>query len=698
MPAGCCYRSGTKRADAARVCLVTAGVLLASGLLLPARQALADDSKEATYGDPWGAFRWFGTLGYPDVAKAKLAMVTKGQRVPNGATAPHTNCELGFLLSEEGNRFTVLSLTLQTMQYTKAPEPPKGEHHQLAGDGAWFEPIDLVKVATATLSESRSADQLSEINQVARLFFRSHTPESLRLFILAWACSRQGHEELAQSLFDRAKQIPEHGPAQRGPKRQLIERVKEELATIEMWEAMIAFSDPTVSRQALLDHLIEIMKRFPESPYIDRARETANLLTMMIAEERDHAAIKPDDPAWDKLEAKEQIAELIFQLRDQNSYQILTDGPISIFFGSRDHQAPAELLAAFGPQAVPQLLDALSDPRPCRSVGAARTFCFSHHVVTVGECACEILERVASRSFYNRKSSSGYMSSDGQTQAVEAAARQWYADFLAKGEKQTLVDATVAGDRNSPPQATVLVKKYPDAALPALIAGARAAREQHVRAGLVHLIGGLPDEESQAFVLAELKASPFVSCRLLAAQILHRQGRPEAVPAMIAPGDEGGRFRFGSLGRPARSRLVFGGLRPLRGHSGASRKLLAAKCRHAIDHRQGVLLPTRGRARCRRCRQPRRQTAATGRARRRRPGTVCRHGRFTHDRPRRHRSAAGGNLADATGALRSADLRSGRLRAQLPRPRTVLLRSLCSVARSRPRPRGAQECLAERAG
>jgi len=533
MAAENCYGSALRTARPAAHCFVMAGLVLAICLNTPARQSLADDSKEVTYGDQQQTFRWFGTLGYPDVAKAKLVMVTKGQRVPNGATAPHTSCELGFLLSEEGNRFTVLSLTLQTMQYTKAPEPPKGEHHQLAGDGAWFEPIDLVKVATAMLNESRSADQLPEINQVARLFFRSPIPESLRLFILAWACSRQGQEQLAKSLFERAKQIPEHGPAERRPKRQLGDRISEELAKIEMWEAMIAFSDPNVSRQALLDHLIAIRKRFPECPYIDRARETANLLTLMIVEDRNHTTVKPGDPAWEKLEAKEQIAELIFQLRDQNSDQMFTDGPISISFGSRKHQTPADLLAAFGPQAVPQLLDALSDPRPSRSVGAVRTYFFSHHVLTVGECACEILERIANRSFYMRKSTSGYMSSDGQTQAVEAAARQWYADFVAKGEKQTLVDATVAGDRNSPPQATVLVKKYPDAALPALIAGARAAKERHVRAGLVHLIGELPGEEPQAFVLAELKASPFVSGRLHAAEILHRQGRPEAVPAMI---------------------------------------------------------------------------------------------------------------------------------------------------------------------
>ncbi|HTU23912.1 MAG TPA: hypothetical protein VMF30_00855 [Pirellulales bacterium] len=501
-------------------------------VLFATRPALADDAQEATYGDASQSFTWFSAKGYPDVAKARLVVVTKGRDVPNGATDPHCSREYSFLLSEDANHFTVLSPTLQTAQYTKAPAPPKTPGGDLAGNVAWFEPADLAHVAKVELDDPRGMLRGQDGNP-RTLRFSWRIPETTRLFILAWSCSRQGHAELAEALFERAKRIPEYHRIPFGGTRYLHERVEEEVAELEMWEICVAFSDPTISRQSLYDRSTIFLKRFPDSEHVARVRGIANLLAMMIVEERGHAAIKPGDPAWDKLGQKEQIAELIFQLRDQNSHQMWSDGPLRISFGFSDQQSPADRLLGFGHDAVPQLIDALGDPRPTRSVGAHRTYCFSHDILTVGDCACEILEKIAARAFWKHNGSSSYMSKDCQNQVAEKAARDWYAEFLGKGEKQVLVDGTSAGDRNSPAQGASLVKKYPDAALPALIAGARAAKEDHVRVSLVYQIGNLTGDEPLAFILAELKDSPFGHCRLAAANILNRLGRPEGEAAML---------------------------------------------------------------------------------------------------------------------------------------------------------------------
>ena len=245
---------------------------------------------------------------------------------------------------------------------------------------------------------------------------------------------------------------------------------------------------------------------------------------MMIGEDRAHVARQPADPEWEKLDKKEQIAELIFQLRDQNGYQMWSDGPSCDVFVTRDgsKDSPAHRLVEIGYDAVPQLIDALSDPRPSRSFGAGRSYSFPEYVLTVGDCANQILSRIAGRSFY--QPGDNRMAHDGATQQVEKEARQWYADFLAKGEKQSLIDATARGDKNSPDQGQRLLKDYPDAALPALVAGARAAKDRSVRSSLVHLVGRVPGEPSQAFLLEELRQGPILGPRLAAAQILHKQG------------------------------------------------------------------------------------------------------------------------------------------------------------------------------
>ena len=142
------------------------------------------------------------------------------------------------------------------------------------------------------------------------------------------------------------------------------------------------------------------------------------------------------------------------------------------FHGARiATNTPAHQLVNIGYPAVPQLIAALDNPAFTRSVGYHRNFYFSHTVLTVGDCAAFILNRIAGKAFYTPQSTSSYLSKDGNVAQVRKDAQAWWAEFQQKGEKQTLVDATAAGD---PAQAQLLCQRYPEAAAGCGHQGARA--------------------------------------------------------------------------------------------------------------------------------------------------------------------------------------------------------------------------------
>jgi len=494
-------------------------------LLLLASGGSATERVDSSYVDRTRAFNWFATLGYPDVAKLPFVDVATGGWSQGAGEAPLAHHAHGFLLSQDGNHFSILTLDLETHKFTKTgPLTAAGqpvEKHKVVD----YQPADLVEFATAALKVA--TDRLTAGN-------RPGPGGEVELFVLAWACARQGHDRLATELFDCAASFPDEQAAKLATRRSLDPRFSDQIAHQEMWRAIVAFGDPAISRQQLLDRFQWIIKNFPNSEHNARAKATAALLTMMIVEDRNHTDRPTTGPEWEKLDHKEQTAELIFQLRDQNTRQWGQPGACQIFFWpDSDEDTPAHQLAKIGFDAVPQLIDALSDPRPTRSVGYLRDFWFSHHVLTVGDCAQQILDEIAGRSFFKFNHTGGYMAQDGRIDSVAEAAREWYAEVLKKGEKQTLIDAVASGDDQSVAQARRLLEKFPDDALPVLIAATRAAKIDFDRNQLVELVGQVPGEPAQEFLLEELREGPIASARLLAAKALQRRGRPEGVATML---------------------------------------------------------------------------------------------------------------------------------------------------------------------
>ena len=162
---------------------------------------------------------------------------------------------------------------------------------------------------------------------------------------------------------------------------------------------------------------------YPGSEYAAKARRTADALRTMVAEDRAHAAVPPD-----QLPIKERVDELIFRLRDQQGEQWSDPGSCEIFawpvvaaHKNSPDTSPAGQLSALGTAAVPQLIAALDDPHFARAVGRWRSYTFSHYVLTVGDCAEQTLEHIAGQRFYQPRTTSSYLSKDGDVPAVRAA-------------------------------------------------------------------------------------------------------------------------------------------------------------------------------------------------------------------------------------------------------------------------------------
>jgi HEAT repeat protein len=479
-------------------------------------------------------FAWFDGLGFPDLAKCQFVRVSDGAYYYNGTR--EISYHLGFLVRDEGARFTVLHPSLWTHNYTKS-DSKKPEDEKVG-----YVTLDLGKETTEIL---KSLQQPEDKDDIPRRFRKAE------LFVWARTCAAQGKPKLAEQLFAQAKQIDDK--QQNNGTKTFHQIIAHDIAHGQMWQAVEAFGDLAVSRKELLARFERIVRHFPENPHWQRAKETAELLKKMIAEDEAYAR-KTHKPAKE-MTKEERIAELIFRLRDQNGQQFMQPGYCDIFIHDRHtseggDKSPAQQLVDIGYDSVPQLIAALDDARFTRSVGFQRNFYFSHFVLQVGDCAEAVLERIAARTFWEPRSSSAAMLKDGQVDIVKRNVQEWWKEFRQKGEKQMLIEGVRSGDFESPRQAERLVKKYPESAVPAIRQGVKNAKDDWICGDLVRIVTQLKDESSTAFLQEQLHGTYLLS-RVAAARGLFDRGHEEVVTALI------GEWKFSSLGRAQEDLINF---------------------------------------------------------------------------------------------------------------------------------------------
>jgi hypothetical protein len=464
-------------------------------------------------------FAWFGKLGFADVKEMKFVRYSYGSLTDSDGKQEELWSN-GFLLDETPEKFRILTFEFDPLEFSKANQASKSLYRFVSADLRGFVEAELHPADPRVAPFSRH-----------RFLRGPEFTDRTQLFVLAWMCGRQGLDDLAARLYEAAQAAgglhlyatpDDHG----WPFRHQLDR---DLGHFEMWRTIVAFSDPKVSRRELLSRLHALAEHFPHCDYLSRADSTAKRLEQMIAEDDTHPARTVDEIA--ALPPTEQAQEWIFRLRDQNGAQDGQPGWVDIFMTHED--SPAHHLLKLGDAAVPALIAALGDSRLTRSVGYGRDFFFSHEVITIGDAALTILERIADRQFPRSGLVQATKAEDGKTDPARIAVQKWWDERQSKGVLAELAEATARGDFSAERAGARLLADFPDAAATPILTGAAATKSDGERCAFIRLVGKLKDDRVPEFLLHEAREGPFLGARAEAASLLAKLGRTDGILPLI---------------------------------------------------------------------------------------------------------------------------------------------------------------------
>lgn len=334
------------------------------------------------------AYQWFSKLGFSDVTKAECVEVWTGGPA-YFQDGPAT--KIGFILSESKRDFRVLGVDLTDVTFEKTATPKTQVRYEKRDFREFSEQVlDLLIHPPANAQVVRFGACL---NYKAEVFF------------VSYVAAQKGLPDLAVKLYLEATKLPNSSVWDGRLQRTMREELEVELAEAALWDAMLRFDGHALgsedraddahleSRSLLLERFRRIERLYPVGPHIKVTTATIKVLEPMTAEDAKHKHLSAAEIA--KLPVDQQVAEWIFQLRDQRGFQ---DGLPDTFddrdAGTKDAKnvmTPALQLQKLGRVAVPQLLDALEDDRSTRFVVFWRRWTFSHRVLTVGDCAFQLL-------------------------------------------------------------------------------------------------------------------------------------------------------------------------------------------------------------------------------------------------------------------------------------------------------------------
>ena len=434
--------------------------LLVSGFLLtvPRTSVAGSDPSERQ-----AAYQWFDTLGYPDLKTLPFVRVTEGESRATNDGGHIPVVVDAWLISDSGERFTVIHGDLSTGTHVRENEP---EPH-----------IDFVRAnlkgyAAIWIAEQQKLEKTTNSYQ----FYGESLSKRGRAFVLSRACAAAGYDADAVLLYDYAASQPILDFGEQTPAN-FREALSQDIADVTIKRADLDLVEPQISREQLLATYRSFIKNFPKSWQIEYAKETAALLEKMVAEDRDQAKKGPKDPA--RLAVPEKVKLLIFQLRDQNGSQMSNPGSCDFFNDPRGEASPASQLVKIGLDAVPQLIDAMDDPRFTRSKDVWKG------VLRVGDAALAIIERIAGRRFYQPNDGNAHVEKDVRVAAVKNEVKAWWAQVSVKGLRKVIIESVERGDDDSASGAEYLVEKYPEDAVDAIRKGLDHAKSSEVRAGLI---------------------------------------------------------------------------------------------------------------------------------------------------------------------------------------------------------------------
>jgi HEAT repeats len=364
-----------------------------------------------------------------------------------------------------------------------------------------------------------------------RFSLQGHVIEASRFAHYAY---QRGEKLLAMKLYDQARKARQkyidHYEPQKSEEYHLF--VGRSLAS-GLRNSAIYAGHGTIARRELQKRW-EKIATIPYHPYRDEAREMARHYQKLVDE--DSRWVEPDPGALAKMTPEQKVRYWMYHLRDLAMGQCSDPGRCSVFFdgtiyleGKKRPLNAAIELTQLGMAAVPQLIAHLDDPRPTRCKGHWRSYWpDGHYLLRYGDCCQQIFEHITGKTITKE----GYPMQAGKGKEARAAAEHWWQDYQTKGERQMLIEATAAGDQDSPRQAQRLAEKYPDAALAPIVQGARACTEGRVRASLIQIAEELKDTNVLPFLHAELEGR-YHDSRVAAARALAMRGEPAGLKSLL---------------------------------------------------------------------------------------------------------------------------------------------------------------------
>jgi hypothetical protein len=470
------------------------------------------------------AFAWFSSLDYPDVKTLPFILATIARRDPYSGSEypPPPAVVAGFLVSDGPKEFKFFSLNRETITAAKSGDkvPPAMR--------LGFTRADLPEYVRFAIGSAGKANPNGREGYSKRFGWPPAYPTEL--FALAWACSRQGFDAQAKDLFDLVVIQYRIGNRKSSPYESILADIQQQ----ELDRALYGLDYAIWNREQMLECSERFARLFPDCPRTPEVVRNAKTLRRMVAEDKQHAAERARGKAFDKLSKHDQIAELIFQLRDQTGCEPMAGGIIDLFMTveSEPHadpngNTPAHRLLKYDYDAFPQLVDALDDDRFSRAMEQPR-HSSKHYMLTIGDCAERILSKLTAHEFQPYVA----MSQEHTTAKVKADASAWYADVQKRGEKQVLIELVENEDNTD--AAEILARKYPDAALePIRIALRNAAERPWQPARYVLAVAKIPGDGPIPFFQERAKFGKGLDERLAAAVALVERNHPDGVATLV---------------------------------------------------------------------------------------------------------------------------------------------------------------------
>ena len=368
-----------------------------------------------------------------------------------------SNSEFGILIEQSEQSVSIWNSRLQLLQF---PIHNAKETDRVA---------EMVEIVTLP-------DQIRFFKETLnpdKALFNSHAISAVFWARVSHACNEP---KIRDELVEKAKLLLRDRP---------LSYLTEDIIPYEEYLRIVrSFEYTSTSRERILDELMRFVRLFPDFGKIAQAIQLRDDVKSLVDEDAKRANIIDVDA----LPVDESIAELIYQLRNQEDLPLMSmqyhRARLDASANPHENESCWKLYR-LGFAAVPQLIEAISDSRPSRIVEYPRIFSNRVDILTIGNCAELILCR-----FVDNKPA--FQSASIVERQV--AYRDWYAEVKRVGVKAHLISIVEKGESSAEEPAILLARFYPDDALKAIQIGIGRTTQPGTRNILVEVMSTLGEK------------------------------------------------------------------------------------------------------------------------------------------------------------------------------------------------------------